>query len=463
MVGAGFAGLLAGWILARERFDVVVLERDDRVGGRVLSYRDTEFVPGRIVEGGAELIGANHKAWLVLAQGFGLGMSVLADDEQVAAMRVHGPVRFDGRNFTEKEAKYADGLFERLAKEIVAASEQVRVPSEPWETEDADKLDAQDVATALGRIADEIFSDPADRALVLQMAAFHLENDDLVPLAQQSWLGLLAVVAGHGGQGYFDDSETFRCASGNDALAHALAADLGDRVRLGEPVERIKPAPGCADVVTADATYRVDNVIFAVPPCAWGQILPASGSDLQMGPGVKYLSPVRDRFWIEDKLAPNARSTALGMTWEATENQSVLRRGGGGRAEPAIVLSVFAGAQAAADARAAPDRQQHYTRLLREVYPRYEPLTDLPPRFMDWPALVMAGAPGGGGYSFPAPNQVTNVQRSLNDGFPDSREGPIWFAGEHCAPDFVGFMEGALRSGARAAERVLGRHGIKLD
>ena len=35
--------------------------------------------------------------------------------------------------------------------------------------------------------------------------------------------------------------------------------------------------------------------------------------------------------------------------------------------------------------------------------------------------------------------------------------GPIVFAGEHTDPDHHGTMEGALRSGSRAAEQVLAR------
>jgi monoamine oxidase len=40
-------------------------------------------------------------------------------------------------------------------------------------------------------------------------------------------------------------------------------------------------------------------------------------------------------------------------------------------------------------------------------------------------------------------------------GYEGMRQGPIHFAGEHCSVEFQGFMEGAAREGARAAQEIL--------
>jgi monoamine oxidase len=40
-------------------------------------------------------------------------------------------------------------------------------------------------------------------------------------------------------------------------------------------------------------------------------------------------------------------------------------------------------------------------------------------------------------------------------GYEGVRQGPVHFAGEHCSVDFQGFMEGAAREGARAAQEIL--------
>src|SRR5665647_3396331 len=70
VVGAGFAGLMAGWYLSRCGADVTVYEADTRVGGRVQTNR--AFVEPRYVEAGAELIGENHALWNFYATRFGL-------------------------------------------------------------------------------------------------------------------------------------------------------------------------------------------------------------------------------------------------------------------------------------------------------------------------------------------------------------------------------------------------------
>ena len=62
VVGAGFSGLAAAYELTRAGYEVTVVEARNRVGGRVISFSD--IVPGKNVEGGGELIGSNHPAWV---------------------------------------------------------------------------------------------------------------------------------------------------------------------------------------------------------------------------------------------------------------------------------------------------------------------------------------------------------------------------------------------------------------
>jgi monoamine oxidase len=70
---------------------------------------------------------------------------------------------------------------------------------------------------------------------------------------------------------------------------------------------------------------------------------------------------------------------------------------------------------------------------------------------MDWPGDTWSKA----SYSFPAPGQVTTQGPTLRQGL--SR---LQFAGEYTSYAFMGYMEGALESGAAAARRISERDGV---
>ena len=78
VAGAGFAGLLAAYRVARAGHEVVVLEARDRVGGRVWSQ---ELVPGdprTVVERGAEFVLDGYDLMRALAGEFGLQLAEMA-------------------------------------------------------------------------------------------------------------------------------------------------------------------------------------------------------------------------------------------------------------------------------------------------------------------------------------------------------------------------------------------------
>src|SRR6185436_18644634 len=72
VLGAGLAGLVAGYELKQQGHDVVILEAQNRVGGRVLTCRD--FAPGLYAEFGAMRIPRTHDLTLAYCAHFGLPM-----------------------------------------------------------------------------------------------------------------------------------------------------------------------------------------------------------------------------------------------------------------------------------------------------------------------------------------------------------------------------------------------------
>ena len=84
VIGAGLAGLAAAESLARGGADVIVLERSDRIGGRVWSER---LPNGGLVERGGEFITAGYDATEEAASRLGLhldGMGIRYPDRELA-------------------------------------------------------------------------------------------------------------------------------------------------------------------------------------------------------------------------------------------------------------------------------------------------------------------------------------------------------------------------------------------
>jgi monoamine oxidase len=107
---------------------------------------------------------------------------------------------------------------------------------------------------------------------------------------------------------------------------------------------------------------------------------------------------------------------------------------------------VFASADAAQGSRARSGRarRENYERELAVCFPGLA-AQSTSARFHDWPAETWTAA----GYSFPSPGQVTGVLPRLRE-----FHGPLLFAGEHTSSAFVGYMEGGLESGVRAARML---------
>jgi monoamine oxidase len=179
-----------------------------------------------------------------------------------------------------------------------------------------------------------------------------------------------------------------------------------------------------------------------VPPATWPHIafepaLPA-GLGPQMGRSVKYLATVARRVWTEQGLAPEAISDGpVSLTWEATAGQGAQR----------AVLTAFSSGEAADHCREARGEALRalYAAELEGLYPGFGAAFEAG-RFLDWPGDPWTR----GGYSFPAPGEVVARVRALRQPC-----GPLVFAGEHTSTRFPGYMEGALESGARAADLAL--------
>jgi monoamine oxidase len=435
VIGAGFAGLACAFELKSAGYDVTIVEARNRVGGRVLSF--DEFVPGKNVEGGGELIGSNHPMWVAYAEKFGLEFLDVTEDENLEA-----PLFLLGQKVGDAEA---EELYEEMDAAFALMNEDAELvdADEPWNSPNAETLDQRTTADWLRKLKK---GDVASRAIAAQLWA-----DNGAPLERQSYLGMLAQVKGGGLDKYWTDSEVYRCKGGNQQLALKLADAIGkDQMIIGMPVTSVQLSDKKGIVTCKDRrTIEADDVVLAVPPSVWHKIqffpeLPAA-LRVQMGTNVKYLCAVQGRFWKEVGLSPDAATDGdISMTWDGTDNQLE---------GPGAALVAFSGGPAADACRRYPnslERDKAYARELERIYPGYG-ANFLKSIFMDWPSDIWTLA----GYSFPAPGQVTTVAPLLHKGI-----GRLHFAGEHASPAFVGYMEGALNSGASLAQRLAKRDGV---
>lgn len=434
VVGAGFAGLAAAHELSSAGYDVTVVDARNRVGGRVLSFKD--LVPGKNVEGGAELIGSNHPAWVAYADTFGLSFLDVTEAEDAAFPLVVGGKRIGD----EQAAALWEELDATLAK-MNADAMKVNA-DEPWASPDAAALDRRSVRSWIE--AQE--GSPLLKASLDALVA----SDNGQATAWQSYLGQLAQIRGGGVATYWTDSEVYRCKGGNDQLAMKLAAAIGEaRLLLSTPVTAVRLEEKRALVTLAGGrVLEADDVVLAIPPSVWKTVafeptLPA-GLTPQMGSNVKFLMALKGRFWKEHKLGPDSLSDGpVSQTWDGTDNQE---------GDEGACLNGFSGGPAAEALRRIKP-EERVEQVLTEVEQRYPAIrrSFVRSRFMDWPSdpLVQAG------YSFPAPGQVTSVGPLLRQGV----GGRLHFAGEHCCYAFVGYMEGALQSGIQVAWRLATRDG----
>ena len=432
VVGAGFSGLAAAYELTRAGYEVTVVEARNRVGGRVISFSD--IVPGKNVEGGGELIGSNHPAWVGYAKQFKLNFLDVGEED------LEFPLVVNGKRLTADES---EALWKEMEKAFgTIYDDAAKVDADrPWTAQNAEALDRRTLASWI----DAIETSPVCKSALHTM----MMADNGVVSDWQSYLGNLAMIKGGGLEKYWTDSEVYRCRGGNQQLAARFVTAIGStKVLTRTPVRSIDVTDSGVRVALATGkTLEADRVILTAPPTTWNRIAidPALPVNLapQMGANVKFLIGLNGPFWRRAELAPDLLSDGpVNMTWHATDGQ----RGAG---EAMVAFSGGPSAETCRDWGAR--RVENYLTELGKVYKGIRGSYSGRSRFMDWPGDAWTKA----SYSFPAPGQVTAQGPTLYDGI-----GRLHFAGEYCSYAFMGYMEGALHSGAAVAKRIAEKDGV---
>jgi monoamine oxidase len=428
ILGAGLAGLSCSLELCRLGIPNLVIDARGVVGGRVRTIRD--MLPGLTIEAGGEYIGANHSRWLAHAKDFKL--KLLDAHEKDEPETIH----LLGRTLSDAEA---EALYHEMDEALAPLTDLARLidADRPWQSPNAAALDERTLHDWLV----ELDASPlCKHAIATQAAA-----DNGVEPHRQSLLAVLAMIKGGGLEKFWTDSQLFRCAGGNDQLAMRLWQRIGEPLfHLGTRVHTIQRK---GDQFVALANNRSPlfgtHLVLALPPSAWKVIhfefdLPELRVPIQMGNACKWIAAFKNReAW--DSRSPSSALYAdrdFHFSWNPTLGQDETK---------GSALSFFAGADLAAGfcARDAAARDAQGRAVLASLAPGSAPTVT---RTLDWPNDPLTGA----GYGVAAPCQWTGILPGLIES-----PGPVYFAGEWCSPAFMGYMEGALDSGARAAGRVV--------
>ncbi len=444
VVGAGLSGLAAARTLVRSGHDVAVLEARDRVGGRTEGLLLDDRTP---LELGGQWLGEGHTRMAELVAELGLATFRTHNDEGELLLELGGK---RSRMASHKGAMpklspfvladLAQGLarFERLAKRV----DDLR---QPWRTRGADRLDGQtwetwirrNLRTHLGReyftlVCEAVWAaQPADLSL-LHALFYTRSNADLETL--------ISVDRG---------AQQDRVVGGSVRVAEAMAAELGPRVRLGDPVRRISHDDSGVRVQTrSGAEQEADHVVVTLPPTLAGRLeydpaLPSWRDQLTQrmpaGSVIKCFAVYDEPFWRTDGLNGQAISDR-GPVKVTFDNSPPDGR-------PGVLLGFIEGRDARIAARLTEDQRR--AAVLDSFGRFFGPRAADPVQYVerDWMAEEFTRGCYGAHFT-------TGVWTSYGQAWREP-VGRIHWAGAECSPEWNGYMEGAVRSG-EAAARALG-------
>jgi monoamine oxidase len=418
IAGAGLGGLSCAYELVSNGFDVTILEARDEPGGRTRSRHD--IFDGQVLELGAEYIGANHPHWQRYADEFGIALVKHESSHETSVEAGTEP------DVDSLHAEYAD-----LQSQISRLAEAVDC-ERPWKSDNAVQLDNTSLEEGIRSLSG------SDRAKELMLLHFHL--NEAAPPRLVSWLGILAIVKGHGPSEYWTDTELFRCRDGVQRLATELAARLPDGcLRLGMRVEEVVIEDDSVRVQTSSEGLTADWFVLATPASQWSGMrisgIP-SLPEIRLGPATKEFVCLSQPAWDENESPDALYESPAGYL------STTVRTDG---AKSACLSWFVAGDPAESRARMTDDeRQRHWKRMLAKQFPRCEP------DWIGWYGQDWIREPGfKGAYSYAALGRLTTAGQLLHEG-----SGRLKIAGECASFQFTGYMEGALESGNRAARQI---------
>jgi monoamine oxidase len=448
VVGAGLAGLTAARELRRGGKSVLVLEAAKRAGGRVWSH---SLGGGEVSERGGTFVGPTQGHVIDLAKAYGIdtfptyneGDNVAYIDGDRVEWSDTGPTGTappDPAILPELAATVA--LLDEMSKEVPVDA--------PWQAAKAREYDGQTLETW---IKDNSTTKRYRNLVPLATRPiFGTEPRDL------SLLFVLFYIAASGDEenvGTFernfntrDGAQMFRFDGSTSALVERMASELGRRLLLRQPVRRIVQRGRGVHVQTDKLSVRARRVIVAVPPALAGRIdyrplLPFQRDQLTQRMGQGTLTKVSARYETPFWRDAGYNGTGLSDSGFVSATFDGSPPDGG----PGVVFGFVGGDKAREYERLSKGERR--SQILGEFAQFWGAEAESPEEYWDtrWPAQRWnRGGPVG-----------IHGAGSLVANGPALREpvGRIHWASTETSTYWNGYMDGAVRSGERAAKEVL--------
>jgi monoamine oxidase len=440
VVGAGYAGLAAARRLTAAGASTVVLEARDRVGGRVWTRRDDDT--GAPLDIGGTWLGSGQDAAYALAK-----------EVNVSTYPTYagGDTVFIGKDGGAGRSK---GVVPRLNPIVLASLGQgmLRLDAmarslsidQPWASRHARSWDSK---TSGGWIDSQVPTKSAKHLLRASVRGLMTADPSEVSLLHFLYLirsagGLNKLLSVEGG--YQQD----RIEGGAQAIADRVAAELGEAVQLAQPVERIVQDGGGVQVIARNIIVHATRAVVAIPPALASRLryepaLPVDRAELiermPAGSILKVLAVYEESFWRRDGL--NGQSVAMNSPIETTLDASP------SSGTPGVLAAFAFGPGARLLARRRPEERRRI--VLDELRAAFGSKAGEPISYVehDWAQEEWSR---GCFLSHLAPGVLTQYGHALRPPV-----GRIHWAGTETATISHGTIDGAIRSGQRAASEVL--------